>query len=155
MSAPGDMVAADERARARWRRFVQGPLGRGDLVAVHAANKYLLLAHSPVHYRRLGRLVAASPRTVPIEELVARYQAELADALATPPTVGKHTNVLQHLAGYLRGRLPAAERAEVNDLIASYRLGRVPLARPLALIARHASALGIDYLLLQTYLGSD
>ena len=148
------MDAADERARARWQRFAQGPLGRGGLMAAHAANKYLLMAHSPAHYRSLGRLVASSP-TVPIEELVARYQAALADALATPPTVGKHTNVLQHLAGYLRGRLPTAERAEVLDLIESYRLGQVPLARPLALIAQHARALHIDYLLIQTYLGSD
>ena len=34
-----------------------------DLVALHAAQKYAVLAHSPPHYTRLGRLVAtAGPR---------------------------------------------------------------------------------------------
>jgi hypothetical protein len=34
----------------------------GDVVAFHAAHKYLLLAHSPRQYSALGRLMAERPR---------------------------------------------------------------------------------------------
>jgi uncharacterized protein YbgA (DUF1722 family) len=137
------------RARARWERFRAGPLTRGGLVRVHAGNKYLLMAHSPVHYRLLGRIVAA---TVDIHEQVARYHGAFDEALARAPSTGAHVNVLQHLAGYFKARLGRPERAEIAAAISDFRAGRAPLERPLALIAQRARALRIDYLLGQSYL---
>ena len=137
------------RARARWQRFRAGPLTRGGLVQVHAGNKYLLMAHSPTHYRLLGRIVAA---TGDIHEQVARYHVAFDEALAHMPSIGAHVNVLQHLAGYFKSRLGRAERAEIAAAISALRAGQASLERPLVLIAQHARALRIDYLLDQSYL---
>ena len=50
-------------AAARWRTFVAARPGAAALVAFHTAQKLAVLAHSPPHYARLGRLVAdAGPR---------------------------------------------------------------------------------------------
>jgi len=49
-------------AAARWRRFRARRPRPGALVAFHAAQKFAVLAHSPTHYARLGRLVAAAGR---------------------------------------------------------------------------------------------
>lgn len=137
------------RARARWERFRAGTLTRGGLVRVHAGNKYLLMAHSPVCYRALGRIVAA---TVGVDEQVARYQVAFDEALARTPSAGAHVNVLQHLAGYFKTRLGRPERAEIAAAISEFHAGRAPLGHPLARIARHARALNIEYLLGQSYL---
>lgn len=144
-------VATVARARARWERFCAGPLTRGGLVQVHAGNKYLLMAHSPTHYRLLGRIVAA---TLDIHEQVARYRVAFDEALTFTPGPGAHVNVLQHLAGYFKTRLAPPQRAEIAAAISDFRAGQVPLERPLTLIAQHAQALRIDYLLSQSYLAA-
>jgi uncharacterized protein YbgA (DUF1722 family) len=148
-SANAGWDATVARARARWERFRAGPLTRGGLVQVHAGNKYLLMAHSPAHYRLLGRIVAA---TLDIHEQVARYQVAFDEALARAPGAGAHVNVLQHLAGYFKARLGRPQRDEIAAAISDFRAGRAPLERPLTLIAQHARALRIDYLLAQSYL---
>lgn len=154
---PGDDGAGWDvsvrRARTRWERFRHGQLTRGGLVRVHADNKYLLMAHSPTHYRQLGR-VAAAPPSVAIDEQVAQYEAGFDEALACTPSSGTHANVLQHLAGYFKSRLARHERARILDAIEAFRAGRAPLALPLELIAQQARALNIEYLLAQTYLGA-
>lgn len=146
-------AAAVAQAQARWERFRAGPLGRGGLVRVHAGNKYLLMAASPTHYRALGRIVAA-PATMSTDEQVARYHAGFVDALARSPAAGAHVNVLQHLAGYFKKRLARTERAAIAAAIAEFGAGRAALEHPLTLIAQHARALKIDYLLDQSYLGA-
>jgi uncharacterized protein YbgA (DUF1722 family) len=60
--------------------------------------------------------------------------------------------VLQHLAGFLKRRLEAGERAEIADVIHDYRLGLVPLIVPLTLIKHHVRRLGVAYLADQVYL---
>ena len=44
----------------RLEQLIAGGFRRGDLVAFHAAHKYLLLAHSPKHYQMLGRMVGTA-----------------------------------------------------------------------------------------------
>ena len=44
----------------RWRDVVTSGPGRKELVAFHTRHKLLLLAHSPEHYREMGRVVAHS-----------------------------------------------------------------------------------------------
>jgi hypothetical protein len=45
-----------------------------------------------------------------------------------------HTNVLSHLAGYLKKPVPAAERQRLKDLIEQYRHGQVPLIVPMTIL---------------------
>ena len=123
----------------------------GDLVAFHAAEKLQLLAHDPDAYRRLGRLVAGG-KELAREELARRYAEGFLGAMARPATRGRHVNVLQHMAGYFKDLASADERAEVQEAIAEYRLGLVPLVVPVTLLKHHVRRHGVAYLAGQRYL---
>ena len=77
---------------------------------------------------------------------------EVTRALAVPATRARHVNVLQHLAGYFRGRLEGTGPHALGGTIADYQRGLVPLAVPTTLIAHHAQRFGMDYVLGQAYL---
>jgi uncharacterized protein YbgA (DUF1722 family)/uncharacterized protein YbbK (DUF523 family) len=123
----------------------------GDLVRFHTAEKLLLLAHDPDAYRRLGRLVAGA-KGLPRDEVRARYAETFMRAMARLAKAGRQTNVLQHMAGYFKDLLPADERRELQDAIADYRAGLVPLVVPLTLLRHHARKHAVAYLQGQTYL---
>ncbi len=123
----------------------------GDLVAFHTAHKYLLLAHSQKDYRALGPLVAAA-RQVPREELRTAYETRFMAALKRIASPAKHTNVLQHMLGFLKRELVPACRAELLTHIEDYRQGRTPLVVPLTLIAHYVRLLDVEYLKNQVYL---
>ncbi|HVG70310.1 MAG TPA: DUF523 and DUF1722 domain-containing protein [Vicinamibacterales bacterium] len=123
----------------------------GDLVRFHTAHKLLLLAHAPKAYRRLGRLVAGA-RGVSRRDLEGRYVDGFMRALAQLATTRRHTNVLQHMAGYFKDRLDAASKRELAEVIADYRRGLVPLVVPITLIRHHVRTLDVTYLAGQTYL---
>jgi uncharacterized protein YbbK (DUF523 family)/uncharacterized protein YbgA (DUF1722 family) len=121
----------------------------GDIVAFHRAHKYLLLAHRPAAYARLGRLVAERPGA---PAWLDRYGNGFMRALQTPATPRKHVNVLQHLAGVFKGRLAPPERRELLALIGDYAAGRAPLVAPITLINHHAARLEVGDLRDQVYL---
>jgi uncharacterized protein YbgA (DUF1722 family) len=136
---------------ARWRRFVARRPRARDLVAFHAAEKFAILAHSPARYGELGRLVAKAGRTL-TRDTLDQYGRLLIHARASRATRARHTNVLQHLAGFFRRQLGADERAELAEVIEDYRGGLVPLVVPITLIRHHVRRLGLAYLADQTYL---
>jgi uncharacterized protein YbgA (DUF1722 family)/uncharacterized protein YbbK (DUF523 family) len=138
-------------AAARWRAFVARRPRPRDLVALHAAEKFAILAHSPARYGQLGRLVATAGRTLTHEKLDA-YGRLLAQARTARATRARHANVLQHLAGFFKRDLAGDERAELAEIITDYRAGLVPLVVPLTLIRHHVRRFGIAYLADQTYL---
>jgi len=74
------------------------------------------------------------------------------DALAAIATPKRHTNVLQHMAGYFKKTLDAASRAELVAVIDDYRVGLVPLIVPITLLRHHVRANGVEYLASQVYL---
>jgi uncharacterized protein YbgA (DUF1722 family) len=141
-------------AYARWKAALAAGMTRGGLVAFHTAHKLALLAHSPAAYRRLGALVGSLGRGA-IEGKVADYGAGLMQALRTPATRGRHHNVLQHMLGYLRGPLDPSDRKEVEEVVADYGRGLVPLVVPVTLIRHHVRRNGVVYLAGQVYLDSD
>ncbi len=137
-------------AFARWRAFLEATPRPRDLVAFHAAQKFAILAHSPARYAKLGRLVAsAGSRT---REPLGEYGTLFMEALAVRATRARHTNVLQHLAGFFKRRLDAPSRAELAELIREYRRGLVPLVVPLTLVMHHVRNFGLTYLADQVYL---
>jgi uncharacterized protein YbgA (DUF1722 family)/uncharacterized protein YbbK (DUF523 family) len=137
-------------AMARWRRFVaQRPRAR-DLVAFHAAQKLAVLAHSPAHYTRLGRLVARAGALT--AALLDDYARLLMEALAVRATRARHVNVLQHLMGFFKTELDGDDRGELAAIIQEYRRGLLPLVVPITLVRHHARRLGLGYLLQQVYL---
>ena len=141
-----------ERVFAYWRLrgLLSGRWTVGDLVRFHTAHKLLLLAHAPESYRRLGRLVAGA-RGMPRRELEQRYVDGFMTALAQLATARRHTNALEHMAGYFKDRLDAASKRELTETIADYRRGLVPLVVPLTLIRHHVRTLDVTYLTGQTY----
>jgi len=127
-----------ERAFAyyRWTQMLEQNASPGGLVRFHTAHKLTLIAHSIKHYQEMRRLVAQA-RTLPREELFARYGAGFMEGLALLGTRAKHTNVLQHLMGYLKKDLSAEDKQELLGLIEDYRQELVPLIVPLTLLQHH------------------
>ena len=123
----------------------------GRLVQFHSVHKLTLLAHTTRGYQELGRLVAVG-KTLPRATLRERYQSGFMAALAQLATVGRHVNVLQHIAGYFREQLDPADRRELESVIEDFRREFVPLIVPITLVRHHARRLGIEYILDQVYL---
>jgi uncharacterized protein YbgA (DUF1722 family)/uncharacterized protein YbbK (DUF523 family) len=138
-------------AHHRLRGFFSGRWTIGGLVAFHATQKLLLMAHSPEAYARLGRLVARA-KGLERTELARTYMRETMAALSRPATVRRHTNALQHMLGYFSDRLAPEERDETASLIEDYRRGLVPLIVPLTLVRHHVRRLDVAYLQQQVYL---
>jgi len=141
-------------AYARWKVARAAGMRRGDLVAFHTAHKLALLAHSPGAYRRLGALVG-SMKKGSIREVLDGYGRGFMEALRVPATRGRHTNVLQHVTGYFRDVLPPADLEELEELVADYARGLVPLVVPQTLVRHHVRRHGVAYLAGQTYLDPD
>ena len=123
----------------------------GGLVRFHTAHKLTLMAHSPAAYQQLGRLVARA-KSVTRHELEARYTEGFMRALEVIVTPKRHTNVLQHMAGYFKAALDSVSRTELAATIEDYRLGLVPLIVPITLIRHHVRQHAVAYLAGQTYL---
>lgn len=138
-------------AYRRWQELLASGFSVGKLVEFHAAHKLLLMSHGTVYYRALGRLVADACAHRPAA-LAERYGAEFMAALKHPATRKRHTNVLQHLMGYLKRRLDAADKAELAALIDDYRRGLVPLIVPITLLKHHFRRLPDPYVERQLYL---
>ena len=138
-------------AYSRLQALFRGRWSAGSLVQFHTAHKLILMAHSPDAYRRLGVLVAAQKQLSRLE-LQRRYSEEFMRAMAVMATTRRHTNVLQHMAGYFKERLDRESKAELQSTIEDYRRGLVPLVVPITLLRHHVRVHGVEYLAGQLYL---
>ncbi|MDP2046177.1 MAG: DUF523 and DUF1722 domain-containing protein, partial [Deltaproteobacteria bacterium] len=129
----------------RWRELLATGPNLGALVAFHTRHKLLIMAHSPNHYRELGRLVARA-KEVPARELYGHYQSRLMEGLRLKATPKKNTNVLQHLMGYFKKDLTADEKQELREVIEHYYQGYVPLVVPITLINHYVRKYNQPYL---------
>jgi len=75
----------------RWREMLAGGKTLRSLIAFHAAHKYLLLSHSEVHCRRMGKLVAAG-RALQTADLFARYETLLLQAMSLKSTPSRSSS---------------------------------------------------------------
>jgi uncharacterized protein YbgA (DUF1722 family)/uncharacterized protein YbbK (DUF523 family) len=121
------------------------------VVEFHTAHKYLILAHSPTAYARLGRLVAAIGRP-PRERWLDGYGLGFMRALGGRATVKKHVNVLRHIMGFFKKQLSAAEQRELSGVIGDYAAGLVPLVVPITLINHHVARFDVADIRDQLYL---
>lgn len=138
-------------AFAELQEVFEGRWTVGQLVAFHTAHKLTLLAHTPDGYRALGRLVAQA-KDRPRADVKAEYTDGFMTAMTRIATPKKHTNVLQHMVGYLRGLVEVDDRDELLAAIEDYRREIVPLVVPITLIRHHVRRHAVEYLLGQTYL---
>jgi uncharacterized protein YbgA (DUF1722 family)/uncharacterized protein YbbK (DUF523 family) len=135
----------------RWQDFIEKGGRASDMIALHTDLKLLIMAHSPKHYTVLGRLVAEAKAHAPAE-IRASYAGLLMEAARLQATRSKHTNVLLHCLGYFKKRLAADEKAEMLEIIETYRKGYIPLIVPVTLIKHYARKYGQSYLMRQHYL---
>jgi uncharacterized protein YbgA (DUF1722 family) len=119
----------------------------------HADIKYTLMAHNPQATGRLGQHLSGG--TKDLLEISKKYLPELMQALSIPTTTKKHTNVLDHLSGYLKELISSDEKRELHSLIEEYHDGLYPLLAPIVLIRHYARLHNIEYLLRQTYINPD
>ncbi len=138
-------------ALKRWREVLEKKKTMGNLVDFHTREKLLFMAHSPKHYREMGRLVADGKKKN-VSDLYDRYEGMLTEALVLHATVSKHTNVLMHIMGYFKKQLSGDEKQEVLELIGNYRSGHLPLIVPVTLLNHFVRKYNQPYLSVQTYL---
>lgn len=138
-------------ALQRWREMLKQPFAYRNLVEFHTRHKLLLMSHSVEHYRSMGSLVAHGKQMDTLE-LLQQYQNELLTTLKIKTTVKKHTNVLQHIAGYFKKALSADEKKELQEVIEQYHSQLVPLIVPLTLCNHYVRKYDEEYLSSQWYL---
>jgi len=135
----------------RWRNYEENDGSAGGLVAFHSDHKLLILSHSAVHYRELGKLVSGAGRGKR-KELNGAYGKVLMEGLRLIATVRKNTNVLQHIAGYFKKRLSPDEKEELQEVVGNYHRGLVPLIVPVTLLKHYVREYDEPYLKRQYYL---
>jgi uncharacterized protein YbgA (DUF1722 family)/uncharacterized protein YbbK (DUF523 family) len=135
----------------RWWDMVNSKPKAGDLVKFHTIHKYLIMAHSPQHYREMGKLVAAI-RDLPFKQVLMNYLELLMTACKRAATPSKNHNVLLHILGYFKNELEHFEKQELIRLIDQYKDGMIPLIVPVTLINHYVNKYNKAYLGDQVYL---
>lgn len=138
-------------AYRRWQSLLASGFSVGKLVEFHTAHKLSLMSHGTEYYRALGRLVADAKSHRPAV-LCERYGAAFMAALQRSATHKRHTDVLMHVMGYLKTRLDKGDKAELLEVIESYRLGHVPLIVPITLLRHYFRRFPDEYIAKQVYL---
>lgn len=135
----------------RWLEFVNSHPRPKDLVNFHTRQKLAILAHSRIHYQKLGQLVSQSGKKQ-IAKILPEYRSLYMNALTVHTTTRKQADVLYHLMGYLKKVLDTEDKAELVETIEKYRCGIIPLIVPLTLLNHHFRRHPVSWVQEQTYL---
>lgn len=136
----------------RYREAVAGRPSIRALTEFHARHKYLIMAHSETHMRKMGRLLASAGKTTDLAALRESYETLLLQALAVLCTPQKHTNVLHHMMGFVKDHLSPDEKQELLGVIEEYKQELVPLVVPVTLLQHYVRKYDVAYLKDQLYL---
>ena len=134
----------------QWLSLVKKGLTKADLISFHARHKYLLMAHYPALYYKLGPLLA--DKAQPLAKVSEQYINGFMAVLKHLPSRKGHTNTLQHLQGYFKRHLNSAQRVDLASHIDKYRQGLLPLMVPITLIKHFLTLYPDPYLEQQVYL---
>ena len=115
-------------ALKRFRETLDPSFTSKDLVEFHTRHKFLILSHSPSHYRRMGPLVA-QPDSLPLKERIQTYQELFLEALQIKTTPKKHADVLLHMMGFFKKELSPDEKRELIEIIDHFKAGPDPFDR--------------------------
>jgi uncharacterized protein YbgA (DUF1722 family)/uncharacterized protein YbbK (DUF523 family) len=119
-----------------WQQFQAAGISRKGLISFHSRYKYLVMAHSMLHYKSMGRLLA-NLREGNLKMLAQDYFVQLMTALAKPASRKMHTNTLMQ-----KQLISASDKAELSEIINQYRQGIIPLVVPLTLLKHHLNRYG-------------
>lgn len=129
----------------RWKQLVDSGLTLKKLIDFHARHKLILLSHCQKTYRTLGPQLAKVGKDE-AAEFAKGYIYDLMMALKKPASRGDHVNVLQHVQGYLKHDLTSEDKAELNEIIAKYLDGTVPLIVPITLLNHYFRKFPDEYI---------
>ncbi len=135
----------------RFRQTMSARPTLGTLMTFHAENKFLIQSHHESLMREMGRELAGL-KPAQARTHIPRYEVKLMRAMKTLATVRKHTNILQHMLGFLRDAVDAPDRNELAAIIEDYHRGLIPLIVPVTMLRHYVAKHGIDYLKNQYYL---
>ncbi|MDG1772167.1 MAG: DUF1722 domain-containing protein [Oceanicoccus sp.] len=129
----------------------------GDIPTLHQLSqfysryKYLVMAHSVTHYKKIGRLLSKPDRENP-QQQADHFIELLMTALKCSATRKGYSNALSHIKGYLKRDISSTERISFDQLIDQYRTGEVPLIVPVKLLNHYFNTYPNDYIGQQTFL---
>ncbi len=122
-----------------------------DLVDFHRRYKHLLFLYDEPGMRELGRIVANADGLDDAPRM-ARYADRFRTALAREPRRKAHVNVLMHIYGHFKNRLPDPERHEFLQILDEFRDHHLTLRGPLSVIRAWTARFEYDYMADQAYL---
>jgi uncharacterized protein YbgA (DUF1722 family)/uncharacterized protein YbbK (DUF523 family) len=118
----------------RWKLMLAEGLTPQMLTRFHARHKLIIMSHAD--YSELGQLLAGVTKNT-VQDIAARYVAQLMQLLKKVASRSNHVNVLQHIQGYLKKELSRDDKAELCEVIERYRNGDIPLIVPIPLLKHH------------------
>ena len=136
-------------AYRRLRRFFDRSWTPASLSRFHADQELQLMAHSARAHTDLRRLMASDARS---SELQRNYQAGFMRAMSRIALPTRHLIVLQGIADLVRPHWERSNCKALDQVVAEYGAGTVPLTIPLAMVREYAQRFAIDYLKRQSYL---
>lgn len=134
-----------------WKQFKLQPLSQHGLTRFWARYKYLVMSRNITAYKEIGRTLAKAGSAT-LEEIATRFITQLMQGLKCVATRKTHTNVLQHIRGYLKRDLAQDDKQEMDTLITQYRRGHVPLVVPMTLLRHHFKRYPSTYIDQQAYM---
>lgn len=138
-------------AYARVHSLLSKDWTRKDIIEFHSREKYLLMAHSPNHYKTLGNLVG-NIASINKEAFHNQYLIGFMEALSVQAGIKRHVNTLQHIAGHLKKLLTKDQNQYIHRIIEDYSQALVPLIVPMTLLKHYIEILKVPYVEDQTYL---
>jgi len=139
-------------AYQRFRGLIADNPRASNLVEFHASHRLSIMAHDPRAQKQLGQLVAKSGRAV-MQDLIFQYGRLFMETLSKVSTNRKHSNVLQHIMGYLKKYLDSHDKREMVEVIGQYRQEFLPLVVPITLLKHHLNRHPVpEWVKQQTYL---
>lgn len=123
-------------AYSDWQTMIENTLTKKSLTDFHVRYKYKLMSHHIPSYNALGRLLS-DLKSKPLQTIADEYIEMFMAALCHMANRNKHTNVLQHLQGYLKKNLSSSNKQDLEALFMQYKKGLVPLIVPLTLLNHH------------------
>ena len=135
----------------RWQKLQASGLTIKNLVEFHTRHKFILLAHDEKTYRNLGRLIANLSNS-DLPNIAEKYITNLMNGLKKLSSRERHTNVLQHIMGFLKRHISADDKQELCGIINDYRTGELSLDVPITLLRHHFRRLPFTYIKQQFYL---
>ncbi|MEZ5470839.1 MAG: DUF523 and DUF1722 domain-containing protein [Marinicella sp.] len=134
-----------------WRKHVLATPEPKNLVAFHTRYKFLLQAHSEGDYRKLGQIVAEAG-VKPMSQILSEYFNLFTVCLTHVAKINNHVNVLLHILGFLKSKIPSEVKQSILSLIERYKEQKIHLIVPITMLKHYVEIHQIEYLLNQKYL---